>query len=62
MAFSTRPDVAQACNALNTAVRDGMDRRRFEIATIAASRGLRSTYCCNPKPMSTNCGPLAGHR
>ncbi|EWT02190.1 peroxidase [Intrasporangium oryzae NRRL B-24470] len=44
-AFSTRPDVAQAWNALNTAVRDGMDRRRFEIATIAAARALRSTYC-----------------
>ena len=44
-AFSTRPDVAQAWNALNTAVRDGMDRRRFEIATIAAARARRSTYC-----------------
>lgn len=44
-AFSTRPDVAQAWSALNVAVRDGMDRRRFEIATIAASRVLRSTYC-----------------
>ena len=44
-AFSTRPDVARAWNALNTTVRDGMDRRRFEIATIAAARALRSTYC-----------------
>ncbi len=44
-AFSTRPDVAQAWNALNSAIRDGMDRRRFEIATIAAARALRSTYC-----------------
>src|SRR3954451_22926310 len=44
-AFSARPDVAQAWNALNTTVRDGMDRRRFEIATIAAARALRSTYC-----------------
>jgi len=44
-AFSTRPDVARAWNALNSAVRDGMDRRRFEIATIAAARALRSTYC-----------------
>ena len=32
-AFSTRPDVAQAWNTLNATVRDGMDRRRFEIAT-----------------------------
>jgi uncharacterized peroxidase-related enzyme len=44
-AFSTRPDVAQAWNTLNVTVRDGMDRRRFEIATIAAARALRSTYC-----------------
>lgn len=44
-AFSTRPDVAQAWNALNSAIRDGMDQRRFEIATIAAARALRSTYC-----------------
>ena len=44
-AFSTRPDVAAAWNGLNKAVRDGMDRRRFEIATIAAARALGSTYC-----------------
>jgi uncharacterized peroxidase-related enzyme len=45
LAFSTRPDVAAAWNQLNRTVRDGMDRRRFEIATIAAARALRSTYC-----------------
>jgi uncharacterized peroxidase-related enzyme len=44
-AFSTRPDVAEAWNLLNSTVRHGMDRRRFEIATIAAARALRSTYC-----------------
>ena len=44
-AFSTRPDIAQAWDGLNAAVRGGMDRRRFEIATIAAARALRSTYC-----------------
>jgi uncharacterized peroxidase-related enzyme len=44
-AFSTRPDVARAWNALNATIRDGMDRRRFEIATIAAARARRSTYC-----------------
>ncbi len=44
-AFSTRPDVAQAWAALNLTIRGGMDRRRFEIATIAAARALRSTYC-----------------
>ena len=32
-AFSTRPDVARAWNQLNLAIRGGMDRRRFEIAT-----------------------------
>ncbi len=44
-AFSTRPEVAVAWGALNNAVREGMDRRRFEIATIGAARALRSTYC-----------------
>jgi len=43
--FSSRPEVARAWNALNLAVRGGMDRRRFEIATIAAARARRSTYC-----------------
>lgn len=44
-AFSTRPNVAAAWNELNKTVRENMDRRRFEIATIAAARALRSTYC-----------------
>jgi uncharacterized peroxidase-related enzyme len=44
-AFASRPEVARAWTALNMAVRDGMDRRRFELATIAAARALRSTYC-----------------
>jgi len=44
-AFSARPDVARAWGALNGAIRGGMDRRRFELATIAAARALRSTYC-----------------
>jgi len=43
--FSARPDVAKAWTALNLTIRQGMDRRRFEIATIAAARALRSTYC-----------------
>src|SRR3954451_23283978 len=45
LAFSTRPDVARAWGALNAAVRDGMDRRRFEIVTVAAAQARRSTYC-----------------
>ena len=32
MAFATRPDVAEAWNALNGAVRGHMDRRRYELA------------------------------
>ncbi|MBV9822107.1 MAG: peroxidase-related enzyme [Actinobacteria bacterium] len=44
-AFAPRPDVAAAWNTLNATLRDGMDRRRFELATIAAARALRSTYC-----------------
>jgi uncharacterized peroxidase-related enzyme len=44
-AFATRPDVARAWEALNGAVSGGMDRRRFELATIAAARTYRSTYC-----------------
>jgi uncharacterized peroxidase-related enzyme len=44
-AFASRPEVAAAWNTLNATVRDGMDRRRFEIATIAAARALRSSYC-----------------
>src|SRR4051794_24928526 len=45
LAFSPRPDVAGAWGALNAAVRDGMDRRRFEIVTVAAAQARRSTYC-----------------
>jgi uncharacterized peroxidase-related enzyme len=44
-AFASRPEVARAWTALNLAVRDGMDRRRFELATIAAAQVRRSTYC-----------------
>ena len=39
-AFSTRTDVVRAWNALSTTIRDGMDRRRYEIATIAAARAV----------------------
>jgi uncharacterized peroxidase-related enzyme len=50
-AFGHRPDVAAAWNALNLAIRGGMDRRRFELATIAAARALRSTYCTTAHSM-----------
>ena len=32
--------------ALNTAIKAGMDLRRYELATLAAARRLRSSYCC----------------
>lgn len=63
-AFCTRPDVAAAWNQLNAAVRDGMDRRRFEIATIAAARSLRSSYCtaAHSKFLREACGDDATMR
>ncbi|MFL6205388.1 MAG: carboxymuconolactone decarboxylase family protein [Acidimicrobiales bacterium] len=44
-AFAARPDVAEAWNSLNGAIRSHMDRRRYELVTIAAARVYRSTYC-----------------
>jgi uncharacterized peroxidase-related enzyme len=44
-AFATRPDVAEAWDRLINAVGRNMDRRRFELVTIAAARAYRSTYC-----------------
>jgi uncharacterized peroxidase-related enzyme len=57
-AFATRPDVARAWNTLNVAIRGHMDRRRFEIATIAAAREYRSTYCmaAHSKFLRDDCG------
>lgn len=43
--FASRPDVAEAWTRLNLAVRGAMDRRRFELVTIAAARARASTYC-----------------
>jgi uncharacterized peroxidase-related enzyme len=63
-AFATRPDVARAWNQLNTTIRQGMDRRRFEIATIAAARALRSSYCtaAHSKFLRDVCGDEATMR
>jgi len=44
-AFSERPDVYAAWRALNGAVKANMDLRRYELATLAAARRLRSSYC-----------------
>jgi len=43
--FAARPEVALAWAQLNLTIRSGMDRRLFELATIAASRALSCTYC-----------------
>jgi uncharacterized peroxidase-related enzyme len=43
--FAHRPDVYDAWEHLLEAIRDRMDRRRYELATIAAARRLRSSYC-----------------
>ena len=44
-AFAERPEVFAAWVQLNTAVKAGMDLRRYELATLAAARRLRSSYC-----------------
>lgn len=63
-AFATRPDVARAWNELNGAVRNHMDRRRYELATIAAARVYRSTYCtaAHSKFLRDQCGDEASMR
>ena len=45
-AFTERPEVYAAWMQLNTAIKAGMDLRRYELATLAAARRLRSSYCC----------------
>ena len=44
-AFSHRPAVYAAWRRLNRAIKSSMDVRRYELATIAAARRLRSSYC-----------------
>jgi uncharacterized peroxidase-related enzyme len=43
--FSLRPEVYAAWRQLNGAIKAGMDLRRYELATLAAARRLRSSYC-----------------
>src|SRR5579871_3077731 len=45
LAFAERPEVYDAWVALNTSVKEGMDLRRYELATFAAAQRLRSSYC-----------------
>ena len=44
-AFEPRPEVYAAWRQLVTAVKAGMDERRYELATLAAAQRLRSSYC-----------------
>jgi uncharacterized peroxidase-related enzyme len=44
-ALSLRSDVYRAWVQLNTTILGGMDERRYELATLAAARRLRSSYC-----------------
>ncbi len=45
-AFAERPEVYAVWGQLNGAIKAGMDLRRYELATLAAARRLRSSYCC----------------
>jgi alkylhydroperoxidase family enzyme len=46
LAFAERPAVYSAWVGLNTAIKESMDLRRYELATLAAARRLHSSYCC----------------
>ena len=46
LAFEQRPEVYAAWVQLNSSIKTGMDLRRYELATLAAARKLRSSYCC----------------
>jgi uncharacterized peroxidase-related enzyme len=43
--FSLRPNVVDGWLALNGAIRGNMSLRDFELATFAAARAMRSSYC-----------------
>ena len=45
-AFAERPEVFAAWRQLNASIKAEMDLRRYELATLAAARRLRSSYCC----------------
>jgi alkylhydroperoxidase family enzyme len=45
-AFTERPEILAAWVQLNSAIKARMDLRRYELATLAAARRLRSSYCC----------------
>jgi len=43
--FSHRPHVMTAWSSLLASIRGHLDARRYELATLAAARALRSSYC-----------------
>ena len=43
--FAHRPAVYEAWLQLKDAIAGSMDTRRYELATVAAARALRSSYC-----------------
>jgi uncharacterized peroxidase-related enzyme len=43
--LSARPDVYAAWRQLNGTIKANMDLRRYELATLAAARRLKSSYC-----------------
>ena len=45
LAFVERPEVYAAWGQLAGAIKAGMDLHRYELATLAAARRLRSSYC-----------------
>lgn len=45
LVFGQRPEVNAAWKQLAAAIRDAAGTRRYELATLGAARGLRSSYC-----------------
>jgi uncharacterized peroxidase-related enzyme len=43
--FAWRPEVYRAWQQLNGEIKQNMDLRRYELATLAAARELKSSYC-----------------
>jgi uncharacterized peroxidase-related enzyme len=44
-AFGHRPELMRAWEALNKTIKGRMDLRRYELATLAAAKAIRSSYC-----------------
>jgi len=53
--FAHRPEAYGAWKQLNRAIKQTMDERRYELATLAAARRLRSSYC-SPRLAATSTG------